>query len=177
MPKPARGLPAREIATRATRSAAALPAMPDRHMPAATAAVNAATHVPATACHIVIGRIAACAASARARIVARHQMMAAVGGSADQPAAIVLHRRGDGDEVAADRAAGDVRLQLRCGVRRPAAERDRLEHVGFATALDHRSVSRRSAASRRRARNSSILMLDVFNPSAAEISSCDEPCA
>ena len=92
-------------------------------------------------------------------------------------AAIVLHRRGHGDEVAADRAAGDVRLQLRWGVRRPAAERDRLEHVGFASAVDHRSVSRRSAASRRRARNSSILMLDVFSPSAAAISSCDEPCA
>ena len=37
--------------------------------------------------------------------------------------------------------------------------------------------SRRRPASRRRARNSSILMLAAFSPSVSAISWCDDPCA
>src|SRR5262249_26379610 len=121
--------------------------------------------------------------------------------------AIVVEGPGDVGDVAADRAARRMRDQLGTPLDRPAAKGNRLHDLALAAApvpaaaLDrgHRAPpfsapteradaaavsvtapgvrSRSSVASRRRARNSSSLMLERFSPNASAISWCEEPCA
>ena len=98
---------ARRLASRDASSPNRSTQCTDRHAMLARPPARPATHAPAMPCSTVIGCVAVRAASARARIVARHHTMPAAGGCASRHSrlAVVVQRARDLDQIGADRAA------------------------------------------------------------------------
>ena len=108
---------------------------------------------------IVIGRSAARAASWRARICARHQTMADEGG------------------VASVRASAASAAMASATIASISASVGSAFVVGGSLCVTSFTYRCSVAASLRRARNSSSLMLPVLSPRTSAISLCEEPCA